>query len=268
MKTKETSNGVMIFPENDIVVGKSILEHSEYNKNQIDFLSSLVEKGDFFIDVGAGIGTTTIPLAKKVGSEGYVVALEAQLNLYYCLCGNISLNNISHVHAFNRAASDKSNSVFYYPKFDFDSNKDFGSIKLSSFVNYEDSKGLYDCPIASIALDDFGFSNPKIIKVDVNGMEAVVLNGLRKTIKKFNPMLFIEFSNNWKYVIDFLTSVEYQWKVQEIPCFENRDGLFIFAYSKYIDNIDVPYVADLKKEQYKNLAKIFDEGQYEFSFID
>jgi len=228
MKYKLTKNGPMIFPQNDAYIGRALDYYGEAHQLEIDFLEKLVSPGDSVIDIGANIGIITIPLAKKVGKEGYVLALEAQSMLFYTLCGNVALNNLTHVQCFNRAASDKTGSVLYYPHFDFSRVGNFGGLKLVGLLNSKDAQGnVCSNPVTAIAIDELGISNPKLVKIDVEGMEPVVLNGMRKTIKRAKPILYVEFTQNWRHILNFLKSVDYEWALHETPLFNpsNHNGM-------------------------------------------
>lgn len=224
MRYKETRYGPMIFPETDLYIGRAFDHYGEAHQLQVSFLEKLLMPGDVVIDVGANIGAITIPLAKKVGSEGYVLALEAQSVLFYTLCGNLALNNLNHVQAFNRAATDKTGSLYYFPHFDFSQEANFGGMKLAGLLNSKDEQGrMYDNPVTGIAVDDLSISNPKLIKIDVEGMEETVLNGLRKTMKRAKPLLYVEFMRNRKAILEFVDSMDYDWALHETPLF-NQDN--------------------------------------------
>lgn len=66
-----------------------------------------LRKGDVFIDVGAHIGKYTILVAKIVGKEGLVIAIEPNPENYETLLENIKLNNLKNVIAVNIAAWNK-----------------------------------------------------------------------------------------------------------------------------------------------------------------
>lgn len=277
MKYKQTKNGPMIFPENDMYIGRALDYYGEAHQLEIDFLESLISPGDVVIDVGANIGIITIPLAKKVGTEGYVLALEAHSMLFYMLCGNIALNNLVQVQVSNRAVSDKTGSLFYFPHFDFSKTSNFGGMALTDSLNAKDTKGkIYDNPVTAIAVDDLGISNPKLIKIDVEGMEPMVLNGLRETIQRSKPILYVEFAQNWKSIIDFLNSVDYEWVLHETPLFNPNNynsmtddivahpetkiplvsgDLICWHKSNKLD-LDDPYIVDLDKSDIPRHSKM------------
>jgi len=74
-----------------------------YERWMRDYLSNL-GSGDVFLDVGAHIGKYTILAAKRVGSEGLVIAVEPHPENYRTLIENIKLNSLNNVIALNIAA--------------------------------------------------------------------------------------------------------------------------------------------------------------------
>src|SRR5437762_4746872 len=60
-----------------------------YEIEAMDFLLKRLTSGDVFIDIGANIGTFTLPTAQKVGSTGCVVAIEPSPRVFPYLERNI-----------------------------------------------------------------------------------------------------------------------------------------------------------------------------------
>ena len=75
-------HGVFKFFNNDIYVGSSLREYGEFSEIEYSMMEKFVQDGDTVIDVGANIGCFTVPLAKKVGFTGRVIAFEPQLKIY------------------------------------------------------------------------------------------------------------------------------------------------------------------------------------------
>ncbi len=65
------------------------------------------------MDVGAGVGTETIPFAHAVGATGLVVALEAHPATFTLLKRAVDLNNLRHVRLHNAAATETVGAVSF-----------------------------------------------------------------------------------------------------------------------------------------------------------
>ena len=64
------------------------------------------------LDIGANLGAYCVPLAKEIASSGGLIfAYEPQRIVYYQLCGNIFVNSLDNIFAFNLALGDESGVV-------------------------------------------------------------------------------------------------------------------------------------------------------------
>lgn len=226
MKVQETKNGNMMFMENDLGAGSSLSKYGEVNYFKIEFLKKLLTPEDVIVDVGANIGTITVPLAKCI-PEGYILALEPHTYNYYMLCGNLALNQLTNVQAFNRAGGDSSKSVLYFPSVDVNSEVDLTQIELASILNAKDSQERKcENPISAISIDDMNLAKPKLIKISAQGMEAAVLNGGRKTIDRTTPYLYVTFKDHQKDILKFLDLVGYEFELHEPPKYNPNNYLY------------------------------------------
>jgi len=177
----------MMYLDNDEVIGDSLDKNGDSNSDQIEFLKQLVEPGDIVFDVGAYIGTITIPLAKKVGPTGYVAAFEPQLLPFHMLCGNIAMNELRNVLAFNSAVSEASGANMSVPPCNYSEQRDFSRAILTPSLSGH--------LVKTVALDfltgALAKSKPKLIKINVNGMESLVLNGAKNLISDCKPLLHV-----------------------------------------------------------------------------
>jgi FkbM family methyltransferase len=227
MKFQKTKHGEMIFPDQDASIGRSLEHYGEAQHYEIDFLLSLIKADEVFLDIGAGIGNVVIPMAKKIGCNGYVLALEAHPFLYYTLCGNIALNHLGNVQAFHRAASHTSETSCYFPEIDPREKADFQDIQLSVILNSKDHYGR-KCghPVAALSIDDLRLAKPTLIKIDVSGMEIDVLKGLKRTIQRANSILYIRAKEPKQNVMEFLESIGYDWEIHAPPIFNKNNFMY------------------------------------------
>ena len=166
-----------------------------------------VKKGEVFVDVGAHIGTYTIPIAKKVGEMGKVVSFEPHPKSIDLLERNIVLNQINNVVLIKHPVSDSIKKVL------FRLSKD----PPTSGIETDDKN---ESVIEMDAIDlDTALSEQKLtridwLKIDVEGKELDVLKGSKNILKKYSPKIIIEMFNKEtiKESIKILESEGYELK--------------------------------------------------------
>ena len=126
----ESLYGNMIFPRNDMVVGRSLPLYGEWSEGENIVMSQFVNNGDSVIDIGANIGTTAISLSRSVGESGKVFAFEPQQIISQCLSANVLLNNIKNIEVYTLAVSSKSGWV-YLDTDELSMKGKYGSVSIS-----------------------------------------------------------------------------------------------------------------------------------------
>lgn len=187
LKGKACKHGLFIYNPNDTFIGRSLENYGEWCEFEIDLLSKFIKTGDIVIDVGANIGTHTVPFSRMVGKDGKVFAFEAQPRLEKILEANIRLNKLGNVVWANKAIGSVGGKI-NIPKLPLDNTEyNFGALSLS------DQHQEYDGEVDMIAIDSFCSDlSPSFIKVDVEGMESDVISVARETIKRCKPILYVE----------------------------------------------------------------------------
>jgi FkbM family methyltransferase len=146
-----------------------------------DFLAAMkahLNSGDTVLDVGASVGEFTLPLAKIVGEKGRVVAFEPGETVNQRLVDNIRLNALANVQVFQKALGNQESVATLFS----------GGFKCPSIVPPaadRDYRAVSE-KIEVVKGDSFLASNriptPTAIKIDVEGFEFAVLQGLRDTL--------------------------------------------------------------------------------------
>jgi len=141
-------------------------------------------------DVGANIGYVSLAMARAVGPSGQVVAFEPLPGNLVRLRANMDLNpEGSRVQVVGAAVGARAAEAAFMV------HKSGGMGKLQSAkgrqAEYEGS-----IPVEVIALDEWTTDHrevaPGLIKIDVEGGEAAVLEGLKRMLKSDRPTLLIE----------------------------------------------------------------------------
>jgi len=150
-------------------------------------MATIIKKGDIVVDIGANIGQYTIFLSKLVGTKGKVYAFEPDPRNFLILKHRI--RKLKNVIIERKAVGNKKTKVKFY----LDKHTGWSSI-------YKDAtKSIISClEIDMISLDEY-FQDFKgeiaLIKIDVQGSEPLVLDGMKNLIKKVKILIF-EF---WPY---------------------------------------------------------------------
>jgi FkbM family methyltransferase len=196
-----------IDPRSDLGVERSLHETGTYEKGVITFLTTILKKGDCFVDVGANIGLLSIHASKCVGPEGNVFAIEPNPKTLPILYRNIESNKVKNIKIFEVALGEKSHITQIFE------NRDINRGGSSLIVNVSNEKGI---PVQVEPLDDFlNLIDPMVIKIDVEGYEFEVLKGAVKTISRAKPILIIETAldkNKTMEWIEFINSI-YPYKI-------------------------------------------------------
>jgi FkbM family methyltransferase len=171
--------------------------------------------GDTVIDVGANIGDHTVAYRTLVTQTGRVIAFEPDPECYACCV--LNCGTFQDIHC--AAALDKKRNVGIQTV----------ANRGENFVNL-DGQGVDGFPI-----DDLHLLACKLLKVDVEGAELMVLKGAFDTLTKFRPIIVCElveaqlarFSHSTTDVKSFLSSLGYEGRPL-VPG-HDRDWLFTHA---------------------------------------
>lgn len=209
----QARHGIFIARDNDMIT-KMIRIYGEWAEDSVQLIKSLTSPGDTILDIGANIGALTIPLAKHVGQDGQIYAIEGQIENFYHLCANLVINDLSEVRAFNCLAGDKRSEsrVFYGDKSSSQSQNN-GSF---SFCNIIDTPFEFksNCDRIIIETMDHILSHVDrldLVKIDVEGAEPQVLNGMLCLINKHLPYIYCECASEKSYreIVPILESLDY-----------------------------------------------------------
>ncbi len=141
-------------------------------------------------DVGANIGYVSLALAKATGQAGRVVAFEPLPANLVRLRANMALNPEGNRVQVVGAAVGANNSQAAFMV--------HGSGGMGKLQTAKGRQTEYEDPITVevISLDDWikdnGLAPPGLIKIDVEGGEAAVLEGLGRTLNNDRPVILIE----------------------------------------------------------------------------
>ena len=231
-------NASLFLNPNDPVVSGAIF-FNIYEKTERKFIKSICFEGMRVLDIGANIGYYTTLLSQEAGDNGLILALEPDIESYSYLSQTINSLKNKNVLSFRLAASNLKQRLPLYI-----SKENRGDNRLYQNNQKRDSI-LVDCLTidqlsTKTKIDSFDF-----IKIDVQGYEPKVFQGMQNTIKfSKNLTILTEF---WPKGIvqagssptEFLRSLrEMKLKLFElkkngslVTLSQNRDSEFIKRFS-------------------------------------
>lgn len=153
-----------------------------YEPHVVRALEAVVGSGSLVVDVGAHIGYFTLLLRKLVGSRGRVVAFEPWPPVAAVLKRNATMNGYQDIIIEQRAVTDETRLITMAPRNDH---------PLSSMSAMATAGAVV---VDAVSLDDyFSPSDPvSFVKIDVEGAERLVLQGMQRILTDHRPMVILE----------------------------------------------------------------------------
>jgi len=213
LKQTTCSKGAFIHLENDLYIPESLVKYDGWENEVYDECKKYIKPTSNIIEVGAHIGTHTIPLAKLTNK--YVFAFEMQRFIHQLLCTNITLNGVNNIITYREVVSNESKFNISVGEIDYNNDGiNSGNVKIQQI---EMGQGF---PIPKTTLDEKlkGLINVDLIKVDVECHELEVLQGAMEIIKRNKPVIVTEYhtikteytNGNKKEIMELLPN--YKWK--------------------------------------------------------
>jgi FkbM family methyltransferase len=184
-------------------------------------MARFVRRGTTVVDIGANVGYYTLQLAEAVGPEGKVIAFEPNPRIAEMLRMSISINGFSSiVNVRSEAVSAKCGPglTFAIPKHE---PKNAGLVRTAADRNaylaqFGEKVSFIDVP--EVTLDSLALSNVGIVKIDAEGAEESVWEGMQGTIDS-NPKICVvlEFNCSRGYdAVDFYRRISKRFAVRHI----------------------------------------------------
>lgn len=183
LKQLRTRHGPMLALPGDAYVTRCLEVYGEFSPGERTLLEQLIVPGCIVVEAGANIGAHTVTLARAC-APGPLYAFEPQQRVFQILCANLVANGIENVIA-SPDALGAAPGVAVIPPLDYDRDGNFGAVSLAA----ADADGW---PVRVAPLDALDLPGCRLLKVDVEGFEAEVLQGARNTIARHRPFIYVE----------------------------------------------------------------------------
>ena len=225
------------FPEQ---LTRHMLFDGLYQADVLYWIKSLCKKGDTVFDVSAFHGLMSIVASRAVGPRGRVVAFEPNPRSIDHLNRHLALNRCKNVTVEPLGVMEVEQELEFYPQ---PGDSSWNSSFVREFV--DPNHAVEPMRIKCTTLDAYVAKTglvPRLIKIDTEGTEFLVLRGATELIRRHQPKLLMEFNpasaeragTSIQAIQDYLTSLNYRLHV--IPA--KRYGGYYFRQP-------VPYSEDV-----------------------
>lgn len=203
-----------------------IFKNGIYEKDIIDDMYNELDKGKIMLDIGSNIGQHSLILSSYCKE---IYAFEPIPKVYQQFNRSIAKNNIKNIKTFNLGISNRKET------------KEFNFIEdhagASSFIdraNEHTNKITVKTDTLENTIGEIHFD---LMKIDVEGYEAVVILGNKEIILKNRPVIFLEYDRQW-------ISEEGSYTPDDLFNFFNDNKFEIYSrvHNKVIQKSDFPNV--------------------------
>ncbi len=212
-------------PNTDI--GSVLYFGEAFENNELEMCRKYLSKGSVVLDIGANIGLHSIYFA-QIAREGYIFSIEPSQETFRLLLHNV--DGIDNIVPINIGAADQTGIADFFVATD----DAYSSLKDTKRKDIKQKK-----KILCLRLDDLfmkiNLEHVDFIKIDVEGLEKKVLDGLQETISKYNPVIFCEIyqgtnsNEDPEKTVQFIVAKGYDAFVfdgQKLVPFEKHDDRF------------------------------------------
>lgn len=151
-------------------------------KADYEVITRYLRPGDAYIDVGANIGSTVIPAARRIGPLGTALAFEPHPRICGYLKGNIALNRLTNVKVHCSAVGSEP-----------------GVARLTDSrcddCNEVAATGMLEIPVVTLDNIASALAQIALLKVDVEGYEMHVFAGGKQTLAR-TACVYFELSSD------------------------------------------------------------------------
>lgn len=153
---------------------------------------AILAPGDCAMDIGANQGYFSLLASSLVGPKGRVHSFEPNPYVAERLAGNVALNGFENITVHAEAASNACGTA----EFHIAPPTHTG---LSSLRPMGDGAGATVATVRTVTIDSLlgEIKDVKLVKIDVEGAELLVLQGMTGLMRRDKPAVLLEATPSW-----------------------------------------------------------------------
>lgn len=171
----------------DDLITEQLINYRAHTRTELAFLLAVLDPGDTVFDLGAHIGTFTLPLASRIGQGGRLLAVEAAFETFELLQKNIGRLEASNVVALNCLIAPSTGAYAARTL-----NKNSGATFFLPAIYPDAASPLVGTSIDQLCAD---FFIPRVVKIDLEGFEAHAFQDAAR-LWPSKPIIYAEISRS------------------------------------------------------------------------
>ncbi|WAJ37292.1 FkbM family methyltransferase [Pseudomonas sp. GOM7] len=172
------------------LIGRKILKHGAYDKAGLFLIERLLSglESPVCLDVGANIGNHSLVMSRY---SAKVISFEPQPAVFKVLVKNLEDNKILNVQPLQFGLSDWSGQASM-------NVVDASNTGATSFASHAGAAESIEAELrrGDDEVKRLGISSIDFIKIDVEGLETFVIEGLRESIASYKPIIMLEWNSS------------------------------------------------------------------------
>jgi FkbM family methyltransferase len=177
-------NQIAVFPR-DPGISKELALYKVHEPLATRLLMETLKPGMNAVDIGGNIGYYAMLEARLVGPSGKVIAIEPMPENSEQLCKNVKNNGYENIHIHKTAIGDRDGTALMYIA---------GKSNWHSLHPPVSAKGKMKVSVSTLdsLLAPYNLPSLDLVRMDLEGYEIVVIDGMKRTLKKYGPRLLVE----------------------------------------------------------------------------
>jgi len=175
---------IAVFPR-DPGISKELALYKVHEPLATKLLMETLKPGMNAVDIGGNIGYYAMLEARLVGPAGKVIAIEPMPENSEQLCNNITNNGYQNILVHKVAIGDRDGTALMYIT---------QKSNWHSLYPPASSKGEMKVPVSTLdsLLMPYELASVDLVRMDLEGYEVVVIEGMKRTLEKYGPRLLVE----------------------------------------------------------------------------
>lgn len=165
-------------------IGQTLYLTGSFEESELDLCAKYIPSDAVVLDIGANIGLHSVYFSQKV-PRGFVLAFEPSLETFQLLATNVV--GIENVSLLNVAISNQGGILDFFVA----SDNAYSGLMDTKRKSIRDVIKV-PCMRVDDVLKNININRVDFVKIDVEGLELNVLQGMTQAIETYKPVIFCE----------------------------------------------------------------------------